>query len=271
MAYRLDELGVRTGLAAPISSDIPGKMLEAMVEQEHPRLDFHPIGGDGQRLSIVVNLIGRRGVRRVYFLKNNRLEVPLTPVARLARRYAAVHISGYMLELATPAEMLKLVSRLKSDGLRVSLDLHPRIWKGGEESWKEVMELFNSFDILFGTENEFEKLIGTKNGRELSALFSEVPELVIKRGPRGATLAGRAKMESYGAPSVVPVSVKGAGDALIASYLWSRLEGAEPGSSLAEAVKFASSAITRSVPRATSQAHDRPGPGERSKLTLRAS
>jgi 2-dehydro-3-deoxygluconokinase len=252
VAYRLDELGLKVGLAAPISSDLVGSILKSLIKNKHPGLRLYPIDEEVQEPCIVVSIIGRHGARRPYFKTNRRIR-HLSYLESLSQSYSAMHISGYIIEQVSPGQLYRSILRIKKNcgDIILSFDLFPRLAfapVGGEFD-----RLLRCFDFLFGTSSEFRRLTGLPRIHDLVKRFDgSGPELIIKRGSKGATVAKAGKLFFSRATRVEAQSLKGAGDAFVARYLASRLCGEGIQSSLVAANNYAADVIGRAGPSSKS-------------------
>lgn len=235
VAYRLSEFGLDVGLMAPISDDAIGRTLVSLIARNHRGVALYPISIDGQQ-PCVVNLIDAKGARRSYYKWNPGI-MDLDEAETVALRYKAVHISGYIFELVKAEALVRFVKRLRNEGISLSLDLFPRVKRSRPNS--EVFKALNQLNILFGTLREFERLTGSGKMTEICEFFTNQVELVIKKGSEGATVMIGRGIFSSRPRKVTPVSLKGAGDALIARYLTSRLKGQDVKDSISAATEFA--------------------------------
>ncbi|MGD0803281.1 MAG: carbohydrate kinase family protein [Candidatus Bathyarchaeia archaeon] len=224
VAFMAERLGLETGLAAPISNDSMGSLLESMVKQRHGNLSFYPLKDPEQTTCIIVSMINKRGARRAYF-KTNEGNCKLQSLYEIASKYSAIHLSGYTLELFDVGELSDFVHETKMRGVEITLDLFPRIGLA-TESKAELDHLLEDVDFLFGNLQEFRALTGSPQTSDiLQDFLNKGRNLVIKKGSKGAIFAGPIGIISSPPLKVKPFSLKGAGDSFIAGFLASHLRG----------------------------------------------
>jgi 2-dehydro-3-deoxygluconokinase len=137
------------------------------------------------------------------------------------------HLSGITPALSESCRAFSLwaLAEAKARGVRVSLDLNHRrhLWEGrAARAWLE--EALPSLDLLLLSEEDAEGLFG-----EEGAVWNlPVPEIVLKRGAKGASArVGERRLEAPAFP-VEAVDPVGAGDAFSAGYLAGHLWGLSP-------------------------------------------
>ena len=143
-----------------------------------------------------------------------------------------VHISGYALVRMPVRDAALLAARLARDrGARISVDVAPwtELRSFGPVAFRELLDTLAP-DVLFATEAEWEILGGA---------YLAAPTTVLKRGPRGITVATEdARFDLAAVPGDV-VDATGAGDALAAGFLL--------GGSLEEAARRGLEAAARCI------------------------
>ncbi|WP_337845143.1 sugar kinase [Thermus sp.] len=137
------------------------------------------------------------------------------------------HLSGITPALSESCRAFSLwaLAEAKARAVRVSLDLNHRrhLWEGRvARAWLE--EALPFLDLLLLSEEDAEGLFG-----EEGAVWNlTVPEIVLKRGARGASArVGGRRLEAPAFP-VEAVDPVGAGDAFSAGYLAGHLWGLSP-------------------------------------------
>lgn len=224
VAFMADQLGLKTGLAAPISDDSAGVLLESLVRHRHRKVRLHLLKDPMQVTCVIVNLIDGHGVRRAYFKKNEG-NCKIQNLRMAASKFRAIHMSGYTLELFDIGEVCDFVHGVRTHGVEVTLDLFPRIGLMGA-SKAELGRIFGDLEFLFGNTQEFSDLTGSSRTKDIIQDFAKRgTDIVIKRGSKGAIFSGRNGVISSPPSKVRPVSLKGAGDVFVAGFLASHLKG----------------------------------------------
>jgi sugar/nucleoside kinase (ribokinase family) len=233
VAFTAARLGVKTGLAAPVSGDDLGVMLASLVGEKHANMALYPL--KSTRLSCaIVNIVNSRGARRAYYQKNEG-DRPLGDLYEAPSKYKTLHMSGYALELFDLDELHGLVHKLRVGGVFVSLDLFPRIGTLKEENPK-LDSILAEVDLLFGNLREFKILSGASTlGGVRSYLDARGATAIVKMGARGAIYVSPTEKLTSQPRRVVPSNLRGAGDVFIATFLASRLRGYEVQKSLDKA------------------------------------
>lgn len=158
----------------------------------------------------------------------------------IAEKYAVLHLSGISLGMSTAARAtgLALMRAFRKAGKLISFDINYRSpqWistKRASGVFEEAIAI--GIDILEITDEEMSALGWGKNLADLRYKFSAVPTIVMKKGPRGASID--TEDDSFDMPAF-SISVKdtvGAGDSFDAGYLSAIIEKAAP----REAARFA--------------------------------
>jgi sugar/nucleoside kinase (ribokinase family) len=117
-----------------------------------------------------------------------------------------------------------LFAAMKARGLTTSLDTND----DPADQWGEVLaRVFASVDILFCNLRGLAKITGLPQVEEAGPKLAEqVPNVVVKRGPAGASLYTRnGPLAAPGVPTAV-VDTVGSGDSFAAGFLTQWLRGA---------------------------------------------
>ncbi|MGH8891331.1 MAG: sugar kinase [Acidothermaceae bacterium] len=154
-----------------------------------------------------------------------------------------LHVTGITAALSTSAfEALRhVIAVARSAGVTVSFDVNHRSALWSETGARTALhELVPLCDVLFASENEAALLLGDSDaGAAALALSALGPhQVVVKRGELGYTACIDGEMFSDRAIDVPVADPVGAGDAFVAGYLASWLDGAAP----AEALRTANAA-----------------------------
>lgn len=161
---------------------------------------------------------------------------------------SVVHVSGTTPALGPGpnAAVRRLVHLAGAAGAEVSIDVNHRAALWSREAARAVMlPLARAGDIVFAGEDELDIVAeGHDEGSRIADLLAcGVREVVVKRGPSGATVYTDAARVDVPAVPVVAVDVVGAGDAAAAGYLSALLDGCPPAARLVRAVTVAAFAV----------------------------
>jgi len=142
-----------------------------------------------------------------------------------------LHVSGITAAISESAAgfLSRLMDRAHDAGLLVSFDVNHRLalWDCAVAA-DALAALARRADVVFTGRDEAESLWGTASAGDVRALFTDVPELVVKDGSVGATTYLSDQEVFEPALVVDVVDVVGAGDAFAGGYLAALLDGAPP-------------------------------------------
>jgi sugar/nucleoside kinase (ribokinase family) len=196
-------LGARARFVGKRGADASGELVEAdLLRRAVDVLGPPPAGRNG----VVVSLVDVDGSRTMV---SDRGVAPDLAPEEIEREWVEgadwLHLSGYSLmgePIGAAAE--RSVDLAREAGARISVDLSSvnLIREFGRDQLADRLRRIRP-DVVFGNEAEHEEL----------PVSSEI--LVVKRGPRGATIDGRDLLP---VPGEV-LDTTGAGDALAAGYL----------------------------------------------------
>lgn len=159
----------------------------------------------------------------------------------LRPRPDVLHLTGITPALGPGprAAVLAAARRVHEGGGMVSLDVnHRSALCSPQQAALLVKELLSFVDLLFCGEDELAiacMAAGVPTPSPQALLDAGVPEVVLKRGSRGAASYHHAGATEVAATPVVPVDLVGAGDAFVAGYLSALLDGADVAGRLARA------------------------------------
>lgn len=140
-----------------------------------------------------------------------------------------LHVSGITPALSASAAALldRLIDRAGAAGVMVSFDVNyrPSLWQEGAAA-PALDALVRRAGVVLVGRDEAEELWGTATAGDVRSRFPEVPELIVKDGPVGATVFVRETTASEPSQRVDVVDVVGAGDAFAGGYLAALLEEA---------------------------------------------
>jgi 2-dehydro-3-deoxygluconokinase len=148
-------------------------------------------------------------------------------VVRSAR---VLHTTGITLALSPSSyDAAQHAMKVARDaGVTVSLDINHRSRLiAAAEAGVMLRDLIDQVDVVFGSEHELQMIVAEEDPEALVEAVAELgpSEVVLKRGEHGAL--GRADNRTVAVPAIPVRAVDpvGAGDAFVAGYLSSRLEG----------------------------------------------
>jgi len=242
VAHNLASLGNRIGFITSSGDDAFGNLARSRLSAA--RVDISRACILAGRKSGLTVILRREGWRNMLTYPGTMVDLSL---ADLDMDYLSsgrhFHLSSYYLQRGLQSDMPKILERLKSAGLSVSLDCNddPRDgWDG------RIREALRYVDIFLPNEREARKLTGAADlesaARELARL---VPTIVVKLGAEGA-LARRADRQWF-RPSlkVEVVDSVGAGDSFNAGFLHLYLRGGDLETCLAAGNVAAALSLTR--------------------------
>jgi sugar/nucleoside kinase (ribokinase family) len=127
------------------------------------------------------------------------------------------HLSSLYLQRGLHEGLPHLLQRLKLAGLTVSLDTND----DPEDIWgSPLQEILPFVDILLPNEAEICRMAGTHDLDSAIRFFAErVPNIVVKRGRRGARVHQAGQSSDIDPLQVEPVDTIGAGDSFDAGFL----------------------------------------------------
>jgi 2-dehydro-3-deoxygluconokinase len=142
-----------------------------------------------------------------------------------------LHVSGITAAISSSAAefLSRTIDRAHEHGVLVSFDVNHRaaLWDCATAAGA-LAALVRRADLVFTGRDEAESLWGTATAAEVRALFTDVPELVVKDGSVGATAYLSEGPVFEPALVVDVVDAVGAGDAFAGGYLAALLEDAPP-------------------------------------------
>ncbi|MFC1410897.1 sugar kinase [Streptacidiphilus sp. N1-12] len=206
-AEQVDTSGARIDPGAPT-----GLLIKEQRTPDVTRVQYYRAGSAGSRLC------------------PDDLAAPAA--GRLIADAAVLHLTGItpLLSADAAAAVRRAVRLAAEAGVPVSLDVNHRTALGTPEQLREqLLPLLPQVGLLFAGEEELLLLADAAEEAEaVRRLSGAVPELVVKRGARGATLHTPDEVLHQPAVPVRAVDPVGAGDAFVAGYLAGLLDGSPP-------------------------------------------
>jgi 2-dehydro-3-deoxygluconokinase len=219
LAVALARLGVKVGYAAWVGMDGLGDLVLERLRAEG--VDIRAIRRIEGFTGVYIRQILPLGQGRVFYYRKGSAASRMGPRAfdpgylEGARFF---HLTGIIPALSESCRTFSLwaITEAKGLGVRVSLDLNYRryLWEGeAARAW--LAEALPLVDILFLSE---EDAAGLCLGEE-AVWDLPVPEIVLKRGAKGASAQVGGRRYEVPAFPVEAVDPVGAGDAFNAGYL----------------------------------------------------
>jgi sugar/nucleoside kinase (ribokinase family) len=243
MAHNLALLGMRVSFSSRIGPDPLGKLCCQWLQEAG--VDITQIrcvnGGSNTGVTLILPLVA---TRRILTYPGAMSEMGIddldTEYLATAKHF---HLSSFFLHRALTSHLPELFAAMKRSGLTTSLDTNddPRDeWDSGLKS------VFRELDILFCNEREILKIAGVQNADDAAErIAAAVPLLIVKRGPRGASLYANGQRMDAPAISVPVQDTVGAGDTFDAGFLYQWLREAPVEQCLAFANVAAALSTTR--------------------------
>lgn len=230
VAMGLAQLGLDAAWWSRLGDDSLGRFIKAAVERRG--VDVHTVTDPDRRTGIYFKDVGPNGTRVVYY-RDGSAASAMAPsdVNDMPPWSTLLHLSGITPALSPGADALiqLLLRQPRSSAQRVSFDINhrPQLWKSRDAAAR-LHELAQMADIVFVGLDEAYHLWGTESSQKVRELFPDVPELVIKDGPRDATTFIGQQSSTVPAPKAEVVELVGAGDAFAAGYLAATLRQKAP-------------------------------------------
>lgn len=264
LAMNLAALGIDVGWASRVGADPFGDRLIDAVGQRG--VDTRWVEHDHQRPTAVYFKDPGATSTTVYYYRRGSAAAAMTPayVDRLPlAELRLLHLSGITPGLSTGCHdtvAAALAAMRELPGL-VSFDVNyrPGVWST-ETAGPVITELARQADIVLVGRDEAELLWGPDCATpdQIRARFADVPHVVIKDGPVGATEFVTASSGSDGVfvatPAVHVVEPVGAGDAFGAGYLSGLLDGLGPEQRLLRGHRLAAAALSSTADVADARA-----------------
>lgn len=157
--------------------------------------------------------------------------------ADLVAAAKVVHVTGITLALSPSARgaVSRAVDIAGSNGVPVCLDVNHRsaLWDDAEAG-PVLRDLIGRCDLVFASENEAALVVGPREPADAACALARLGprHAVVKRGELGYVACVDGELFDDAAVTVPVADPVGAGDAFVAGYLASWLDGASPAESL---------------------------------------
>ncbi|RYH09418.1 carbohydrate kinase family protein [Tropicimonas sp. IMCC6043] len=250
-AIVLQRLGARSGLVATAGRDLVGDMIHAAFAGPLDRITTVDSPS-----SVTFGLL-HSGSERTFFSTPGHLDAMDAPTINARLRDwpldgAIALLAGSFALPGLAPESKALLAGLRARGARTAIDPG---WPGG--GWSAAnralaLEWIRESDVILLNDKEVLGLTGCETisaaCENLSAELRPGAELVIKRGPEGATLFLAGRFHDTASPPAEVLDTIGAGDAFNAGYLAARASGHAPPAAL-HAGCYVARHVIRDFPR----------------------
>lgn len=144
-----------------------------------------------------------------------------------------LHITGITMALSDSARecVLAAVEVARTHDVRVSFDVNHRtaLWSD-DDARTALLELASHCDFIFASDHEAALLVGARSPADAARALADLGprHAIVKRGKLGYVACIDGQPHSGAALPVPVADPVGAGDAFVAGYLASWLDGAQP-------------------------------------------
>ena len=217
LAHNLALLGTRVSFSSRIGPDPLGEVCcqwlqQAGVEIDHVRCVRN---GSNTGVTFILPLVTtRRSITYPGAMFEMGIEDVDTAYLASAQHF---HLSSFFLHRKLSPHIKGLFAAMKRNGLTTSLDTND----DPQDEWDSGLKtVFPELDILFCNERELLKIAQMENADAAAEKVSAVVRmLIVKRGPRGASVYSQGQRIDAPAISVQVQDTVGAGDTFNAGFL----------------------------------------------------
>jgi 2-dehydro-3-deoxygluconokinase len=159
-----------------------------------------------------------------------------------------LHVTGITMALSESARdcVHAAVDVARAHDVRVSVDVNHRtaLWTD-DAACAALLELATQCDFIFASDHEAALLVGERSPADLAKALADLGprHAIVKRGELGYVASIDGAAHSGAALSVQVADPVGAGDAFVAGYLASWLDGADPAAALRTANRAGAFAV----------------------------
>ena len=239
IAIGVSRLGHRAAWIGRVGADAVGRMVLRELRAEGVDISHAIADGDAPN-GLMMKVRRTTATSEVTYARRDSAGSRLRPddiPADVVAAARVLHVTGVTTALSQTARaaVLRAVEIARSTGVTVSLDLNHRasLWSDDEAS-AVFRDLVKQCDLVFTSENEAALVVGRCTPADTAARLAELgpQHAVVKRGDLGYVALVEGELFSGPAMSVPVADPVGAGDAFVAGYLASWLDGAAPAQAL---------------------------------------
>ena len=215
-------LGLRVGLCGVVGDDLFGRFLHDELERRG--VDVGGLTVEAGRPTGVTVVLARPNDRAILTHAGTigDLRVELIDPA-LLESVRHVHVSSYFLQALLAPELPAMFERVRARGASTSVDPN---WDPSER-WNEgLRDLLAHTDVFLPNATEATRIADVTELDDAVVALAQLAALVVaKAGADGAVAAHGDRLVRAPAPAIAVVDTTGAGDAFVAGFLASRLDG----------------------------------------------
>ena len=230
-AIRLSDFGVRSFLAAALGADQTGQMLKSMLTSRG--VDISLVAErQGMASGTAAVLVSPEGERHIFVLNAAQGTYAKADLPHLPEGIDAVTIGSLMNVPEYEREgLLDLLKEAKERGVLVFADIAAE--KGGIRIG-DISCFLPYFDWFLPSEEDALQLTGTDTPEAAAEAFhaAGVENVIVKCGAKGAIALTGGELIRVPAYPVRPVDTTGAGDTMVALFIYRTLAGDAPGDAL---------------------------------------
>lgn len=239
VAIGVSRLGHRAAWVGRVGADALGNVVLRELRAEGVDVT-HAVVDPGAPNGFMLKTRRTTATSEVTYLRRGSAGSRLEPAdlpATLVAGARVLHITGITAALSESAHEVvrRAVEVARDGGVTVSFDVNHRsgLWTDARAS-SVLRELVPCCDIVFASENEAALVVGERPAEDAARALADLGprHAIVKRGELGYTACIEGEMFGGTAVAVPVADPVGAGDAFVAGYLASWLEGAAPADAL---------------------------------------
>jgi 2-dehydro-3-deoxygluconokinase len=239
VAIGVSRLGHRVAWAGRVGADPIGQLVLRELRAEGVDVT-HAITDSGSPNGFMLKVRRTTATSEVIYARRGSAGSRLCPddvPADVIAGAKVLHVTGITPALSETARdaVWRAVEVARANGVAVSFDMNHRtaLWSDAEASGV-LRDLVKLADLVFGSENEAALVVGSCGAADAAQRLANLGprHAVVKRGELGYTACIDGELLSDAAVPVPVADPVGAGDAFVAGYLASWLDGSTPAQSL---------------------------------------
>ena len=239
VAIGVRRLGHSAAWAGRVGADPIGRLVVRELRAEGVDVSHAAIDADAPT-GFMLKVRRTTATSDVLYSRNDSAGSRLSPADLATDLIAAtrvLHITGITMALSNSARdcVLAAVDVARSHDVRVSLDVNHRtaLWTDAAAR-SALLDVASRCDFIFASEHEAALLVGVLGPEDAARAMADLgpQHAIVKRGELGYVACIDGQLYSGAAMTVPVADPVGAGDAFVAGYLASWLEGATPADTL---------------------------------------